>query len=77
MGPDDMQPIKYDERTTKEVLTNAIISAESDDQKSLFENIRKLKVQKMKDGDQNGYQYLTENFQDPRDFPFIFKKIMV
>jgi hypothetical protein len=31
----------------------------------------------MQDGDQNGYQYLTENFKDPRDFPFVFKKIMV
>lgn len=43
----------------------------------MFENIRKLKVDKMKEGEQNGYQYLTENFQDPREFPFVFKKILV
>ena len=46
-----MLPIKYDERTTQEVLTNAIISQDSDDQKSFIDNIRKLKVQKMQDGD--------------------------
>lgn len=44
IGPDDMIPINYDERSTKEVLTNAIISPRSDDSKKFFEKINKLKV---------------------------------
>ena len=69
-----MIPISYDERSTQEVLTNAIISPRSDDCKKLWMNIKKLKDLKVRDGDQVGYQYKQEPI---REFPFLFKKVMV
>ena len=43
IGPEDMIPISYDERTTKEVLTNSIISPTSDDCSKFFDSIKSLK----------------------------------
>ena len=37
-GPHDMIPINYEERTSQEVLTNAMIQMNCDDQKKFFKN---------------------------------------
>ena len=37
-GPHDMIPINYEERTSQEVLTNAMIQKDCDDQKKFFKN---------------------------------------
>lgn len=66
-----MIPINYEERTTKEVLTNAMIQGDSDDQKKFFVN-QKLLMSCGHNGQNHiGYQYCSSY---KRHFPLLYKK---
>ena len=72
-GPHDLIPLNFQERTSKEVLTNAIIYQRSDDSKKLWENLKNFKNCHHTNENQIGYQY-CESFG--RQFPLIYKKMV-
>lgn len=56
-GPHDMIPINFEERTTREVLTSAVIFQNSDDQKKFYRNLGDYKNCNHTSENQTGYQY--------------------
>lgn len=71
-GPHDMIPINYEERTTQEVLTNAMIQRDSDDQKKFFMNMNLFKGCGHNDKNKIGYQYCSSY---KRHFPLLYRKV--